>query len=85
MSAFISLKVRPAMILHGFDEQHHEIVETCPAQDFAEKLIAISRIQSVTEDYLLVTSSHGRMMYWEYEGDLAGVTRRLAAAGLVVN
>ncbi len=84
MTNFISLKVRPAMIMHGFDAENHEIIENFPAQGYAEKLIAIERIQSVTEQYLLVTSSHGRMMYWEYEGDLASVSARLAAAGLLV-
>jgi hypothetical protein len=38
----------------------------------------------VSEQYLLVNSSHGRVMYWEYEGDLAAVKARLADAGLLV-
>jgi hypothetical protein len=46
-----------------------------------DKLIAIDRIQSVSEKYVLVTSSHGRVMYWEYEGEMSVIQQRLAAAG----
>ncbi len=44
-----------------------------------------SNIQSVSEKSLLVlASSHGRVMYWEYEGGFAALRARLAAAGLLV-
>ena len=81
---FISLRVRNALVMHGYTADNQEIVETFHDEAFVEKLIAVERIQSVTEKYLLVTSSHGRVMYWEYEGSLASVKERLAAAGLVV-
>lgn len=81
---FIALRVRTAIVMHGYTEENHEIVEQFDDQPFVEKLIAVERIQSVSEQYLLVTSSHGRVMYWEYEGDLAAVKARLQAAGLVV-
>ena len=81
---FISLRVRNALVLHGYRDDQTEIIETVTDQPFVEKLIAIERIQSVTEQYLLVSSSHGRQLYWEYEGDLASVTARLAKAGLVI-
>ena len=81
---FISLRVRNAILMHGYTDDNHEVVETFEGEAFVDKLIAVDRIQSVTEKYLLVTSSHGRVMYWEYEGTLAAVTQRLAAAGLVV-
>ena len=81
---FISLRVRNAILMHGYTDDNVEIVEEFKDETFVEKLIAVDRIQSVTEKYLLVTSSHGRVMYWEYEGSLAAVKERLAAAGLVV-
>lgn len=81
---FISLRVRNAITLHGYTENHQEIVEETHDDAFIDKLIAVDRIQSVSEKYLLVTSSHGRVMYWEYEETLKTVTRRLTRAGLVV-
>ena len=81
---FISLRVRNAILMHGYTADNQEIVEEFKDEAFVEKLIAVDRIQSVTEKYLLVTSSHGRVMYWEYEGSLASVRSRLEAAGLVV-
>ena len=81
---FISLRVRNALLMHGYTADNQEIVEEFKDEAFVEKLIAVDRIQSLTEKYVLVTSSHGRVMYWEYEGSLASVKERLAAAGLVV-
>ena len=81
---FISLRVRNALLMHGYTPDNQEIVEEFKDEAFVEKLIAIERIQSLTEKYVLVTSSHGRVMYWEYEGSLASVKDRLAAVGLVV-
>ena len=81
---FISLRVRTGLLVHGYTDDNQEIVQEFHDEPFVEKLIAVDRIQSATEKYLLVTSSHGRVMYWEYEGTLAEVTARLAAAGLVV-
>lgn len=81
---FLDLEVRTARIVHGFDEANREIAE-CPEEtDFTRKLIAISRIQSISDQYLLVTGSHGRMMYWEYRGSLDEVEARLATAGLTL-
>ena len=81
---FISLRVRNAILMHGYTADNQEIVEEFKDEAFVDKPIAVDRIQSLTEKYLLVTSSHGRVMYWEYEGSLASVKERLAAAGLVV-
>jgi hypothetical protein len=82
---FISLRVRNGLLMHGYTPDNQEIVEEFHDETFVDKLIAVDRIQSLTEKYLLVTSSHGRVMYWEYEGGLGSVRERLAAAGLVVD
>ena len=81
---FISLRVRNAITVHGYAADNSEITEEFKDQAFAEKLIAVERIQSATEKYILVTSSHGRVMYWEYDMTLAELTAKLAAVGLVV-
>jgi hypothetical protein len=81
---FISLRVRNALVMHGYTPDNKEVMDEVKDEPFVEKLIAIERIQSVSESYVLVSSSHGRVLYWEYEGDLASITNRLAAAGLVV-
>ncbi len=81
---FISLRVRNGLTVHGYSDDNSEIVEEHHDQEFVEKLISTDRIQSATEKYLLVTSSHGRVMYWEYDLSLAQLTDKLAKAGYVV-
>lgn len=80
---FISLRVRTAVIAHGFDANNREIEETAETTEFVEKLIAIERIQSITERYLLVNGQNGRQMYWEYEGGFEALKARLMATGLI--
>ena len=82
---FLSLRVRNALVMHGYDAENTEVIEEVKGQEFVEKLVAVERIQSVSENYLLVSSSHGRVLYWEYEGGMASVRQRLAAAGLMVD
>jgi len=81
---FITLNVRTASIVHGFDECQREIVEEVNEAEFVTKAIAVARIQSVSEKYLLLTGSHGRVMYWEYDAPMEEVTARLSTAGLLI-
>jgi len=81
---FIAVRVRNSLVMHGYANDNTEIVEEIKGEEFVEKLISIERIQSVSEKYILVSSSHGRVLYWEYEGDLASIKKRLADASLVV-
>ncbi|WGL15136.1 hypothetical protein PVT68_10150 [Microbulbifer bruguierae] len=81
---FLELEVRTALIVHGYDEHNREITEQINDPAFANKLIALERIQSVSEQYVLVTGSHGRIMYWEYRGTLEQLRGRLAEAGLML-
>jgi len=48
------------------------------------KLISIDRIQSISEQYVLVTSSHDRVMYWEYNCSMQALQDKLASAGLII-
>lgn len=81
---FIEVAVRTALVVHGFDANNQEIIETVNETEFVTKLVALERIQSISEQYLLVTGSHGRMMYWEYDMGLAELKQRLLEAGLLV-
>jgi hypothetical protein len=81
---FISVRVRAAIVMHGYAEDNTEITEELKDEPFLDKLLAIERIQSISEKYILVSSSHGRIMYWEYEGGMASIKKRLESAGLVV-
>jgi len=82
--SFLTLRVKNALIVHGYSEDNQEIVEQIHEDSYTEKLIALSRIQSVSPQYLLVTGSHGRLMYWAYEGDFETIKARLVRAGLVI-
>jgi hypothetical protein len=79
---FILLRVRVAMVVHGYDDTHQQIVEPCEDAEWCDKLLAIDRLLSATERHLLVRGSHGRVMYWEYEGGLERLSNHLIDAGL---
>ena len=81
---FIEVNVRTALVVHGFDANNQEMIEAVNETEFVTKLVALERIQSISEQYLLVTGSHGRVMYWEYDMTMAVLKQRLAEAGLLV-
>ena len=81
---YISVRVRSGLICHGYDADNHEILEEVQDDVFVEKLVLIDRIQSIGEKYILVTASHGRTMYWEYEGGFEALKSRLHKAGLLL-
>ncbi|MCR9066013.1 MAG: hypothetical protein NXI00_18735 [Cytophagales bacterium] len=70
MSKFLEIKVKNHVILHGFDENNKEILEEVEADSFVTKLVAIDRIQSISEQYILTSYAFGRLIYWEYEGTM---------------
>ena len=81
---FISVRVRTSIVLHGYAENNREIIEEPEDDVFVEKQLAVERIQSISEKYILVSSSHGRVMYWEYEGGFEALKTRLQKAGLLI-
>ena len=81
---FLELDVRTARIVHGYDEHNREIVEEVNDPEYMTKLITVERIQSISEQYVLVTGSHGRIMYWEYRDSMAALRDRLEKAGLIL-
>ena len=64
---FIKITTGNHLIVHGYDDNNKEIIETVTVEKPMVKIVAISRIQSISDKYILVTGSHGRLMYWEYE------------------
>jgi hypothetical protein len=82
---FIPVRVRVATVVHGHEDVHHEVTESCKGADWQDKLLAIDRLLSATERRLLIAGSHGRVTSWEYEGGLLALTKRLADAGLALS
>lgn len=81
---FIELEVKTAFIVHGYDEDNKEIIENVSDEAFVKKLISIDRIQSISEEYVLVTSSHTRVMYWEYNCSMDELIKKLNTAELLI-
>lgn len=80
---FITLRVRPNKTIHGYDEKNQPIAEEIHEEGFVEKVIAVDRVLSFTEDTLYITVPHGRVQTWDYEGSLESVKSQLAEAGLL--
>ncbi|MBM1108143.1 hypothetical protein JQC67_18470 [Aurantibacter crassamenti] len=73
---FIELRLGSHMISHGYDAKNKEILEEV-ASPFSRKLVAVSRIKSVSEKYILTDYLDGRWVYWEYEGDFKILKKKL--------
>ena len=82
---FIKITTGNYLIVHGFDDNNKEITEEVKVEKPMTKIVAVSRIQSVSEKYLLVTGSHGRMMYWEYEESFEDIQKILTVNNLLIN
>lgn len=83
--SFIELTVSNMLVWHGFTPDDKEVIEEVTGQTPAKKIVAISRIQSLTEKYILVSSGFGRYMYWEYHDGYENIKQRLRAAGHFVD
>ncbi|SFZ90964.1 hypothetical protein SAMN05428642_1011292 [Flaviramulus basaltis] len=74
---FIELSLGSHMISHGYDSENKEIVEHVSVETFSKKLVAISRIKSVSEKYILTDYLDGRWIYWEYKGEFEVLKKAL--------
>jgi len=74
---FIEVEVKLGIIVHGYDGENKEIEENFSETNFMKKILSIERILSISEKYILVSSSHGRIMYWEYKGTMEELKERL--------
>lgn len=75
---FIELSLGSHTIVHGFDETNKEITETVSTARFSKKMVALSRIKSVSEKYILTDYTNGRWIYWEYEGGFENIKKQLS-------
>lgn len=81
---FLELKVSLSIIIHGYDENNKEIEEVFDETVFMKKIISIDRIQSISEEYILVKSSHGRIMYWKYKGTMEELKQKLLSIDIKI-
>jgi hypothetical protein len=77
MKKFIEISIGSFMISHGYDETNKEIEEHFTVQGFSKKLIAVDRIKSLSEKYILTDYLDGRWIYWEYEEDYEFIKEKL--------
>ncbi len=73
---FIQLTVKNHQIMHGFDSENKEIIEAVNVEKPSVKLIAIDRILSISEKFVL-TSYLDRLIYWEYQENFKDVVAQL--------
>ncbi len=74
---FIELTLGSHQIIHGYDENNKEIIEEVTAESFSKKVVAISRIKSISEKYILTNYVGGRWIYWEYKEDFETIKSKL--------
>lgn len=75
--AYIEIIMGNHQILHGFDADNKEIIEEVTVEKPAKKLVAIDRILSVSEKFILTTYAFGRLVYWEYEGSYEDIKEKI--------
>lgn len=74
---FIELHLGSHRIVHGFDSDQKEIIEEVVVPSYSVKLVAIKRIKSISEKYILIDYLEGRWVYWEYEEDYELVKKQI--------
>ena len=74
---FIKITTGNYLIHHGYDADNKEIIEKIAVAKPVIKLVAINRIRSVSEKYILVSGAFGRELYWEYEEGFEALTKML--------
>jgi hypothetical protein len=81
---YISARVRPVKVYHGYDSNRVSIIDDLPPREFVEKVIKIDRILSMTEDYIFIECPHNTVQTWEYEGSLSDIKTHLRTAGMLI-
>ncbi|WP_103866323.1 MULTISPECIES: hypothetical protein [Aquimarina] len=74
---FIELTLKNHIILHGFDDQNKEITEAVEVEEASKKIIAVDRILSISEKFILIKYGYDRIIYWEYTENYKSVKRML--------
>lgn len=76
-SEFIELTLGSHVISHGYNSDNKEITETVNVDGFSKKMVAISRIKSISEKYILTDYIDGRWIYWEYKEGFEDIKKLL--------
>ena len=76
---FVELRLGSHIIVHGFDTEQKKITEVVEVDEFTKKIVALSRIKSISETYILTDYAHGRWIYWEYEESYEELKEKLNA------
>jgi hypothetical protein len=84
MALFIKVKVRSHVVFHGYDSSNKEIEEKIDQKEWVVKLVAVERILSVSEKFLLTSYGAGRLIYWEYEGGIKKISAQLKKAKALI-
>ena len=74
---FIELTLGSYMISHGYDADNKEVLEHVEVNGFSNKLVAVSRVKSLSEKYILTDYLDGRWIYWEYAETFDEVKNKL--------
>ncbi len=74
---FIELTLGSHIISHGYDSNNKEILEHVNVETFSKKVVAVSRIKSLSEQYILIDYLDGRWVYWEYKEAFKDLTKAL--------
>lgn len=64
-------------ILHSFDHDDKEVIQRIEADRFSKKIIAVERILSISEKFILTSYAFDRIIYWEYEEDYDALKKML--------
>lgn len=74
---YLKIRVKDHQILHGFNTDNTKIIEEVKAENYTDKIIAMERILSISEKYILTTYAFDRLVYWEYEGKMDDLAKKL--------
>ncbi|GAA5542157.1 MULTISPECIES: hypothetical protein [Brucella] len=80
--AYVTAEIRASKVYHGYDEDRKAVIDDLGAGGFVTKLIKVSRILSVTEDYIFIECPHNTVQTWEYKGTLEDFRLKLRQAGV---
>ncbi|MGK9218608.1 hypothetical protein KXR81_21025 [Brucella intermedia] len=80
--AYVSAEIRASKVYHGYDEDRKAVVDDLDTREFVTKLIKVSRILSVTEDYIFIECPHNTVQTWEYKGTLEDFRLKLRRVGV---
>lgn len=82
MIKFIRVTTGNFIMVHGFDAQNQQIEEEVQAPP-TEKIIAIDRILSISEKYILASYADNRVIYYEYQGTMDDIAHQLMRGQLL--